>query len=47
LLTFPNVLITGHQAYFTEEALTHIAETTAENIHAFIEGRELVNEVKA
>jgi len=47
LLTFPNVLITGHQAYFTEEALTHIAETTAENIHAYIEGRELVNEVKA
>ena len=28
LLTFPNVLITGHQAFFTEEALTAIAETT-------------------
>ncbi|HHS99746.1 MAG TPA: 2-hydroxyacid dehydrogenase [Thiomicrospira sp.] len=47
LLTFPNVLITGHQAYFTQEALSHIAETTAENIHAFIEGKALVNEVNA
>ena len=46
LLTFHNVLITGHQAYFTEEALSHIAETTAENIHAFIANKELVNEVK-
>ena len=36
LLTFPNVLITGHQAYFTEEALSHIAQTTAENIHAYL-----------
>jgi D-lactate dehydrogenase len=35
LLTFPNVLITGHQAFFTEEALTTIAETTLENISAF------------
>lgn len=35
LLTFPNVLVTGHQAYFTHEALTHIAETTAANIQAF------------
>lgn len=46
LVTFPNVLITGHQAYFTEEALSHIAETTVENIQAFIYGKELVNEVK-
>jgi len=35
LLTFPNVLITGHQAFFTEEALTAIAETTIANISAF------------
>lgn len=35
LLTFPNVLITGHQAFFTEEALTAIAETTLANIDAF------------
>jgi len=36
LLTFHNVLITGHQAYFTQEALSHIAETTAENIQAYL-----------
>lgn len=35
LLTFPNVLVTGHQAFFTEEALTAIAETTIGNITAF------------
>ncbi|SET40874.1 2-hydroxyacid dehydrogenase [Thalassotalea agarivorans] len=33
LLTFPNVLITGHQGFFTEEALTTIAETTLGNLH--------------
>lgn len=35
LLTFPNVLITGHQAFFTEEALTAIAATTLANINAY------------
>lgn len=35
LLTFPNVLITGHQAFFTEEALRAIAETTIENASSF------------
>lgn len=35
LLTFPNVLITGHQAFFTEEALTAIATTTLANVDAF------------
>ena len=35
LLTFPNVLITGHQAFFTEEALSAIATTTLANIDAF------------
>lgn len=35
LLTFPNVLITGHQAFFTEEALSAIAATTIGNITAF------------
>lgn len=34
LLTFPNVLITGHQAFFTDEALTQIAETTVTSIDA-------------
>ncbi len=37
LLTFPNVLITGHQAFFTEEALTNIAETTIDNLTQFDE----------
>ena len=35
LLSFPNVLITGHQAFFTEEALREIAETTIGNISRF------------
>lgn len=35
LLTFPNVVITGHQAFFTHEALTAIAETTIDNITTF------------
>jgi len=35
LLTFPNVLITGHQAFFTREAIRAIAETTLANIDAF------------
>lgn len=34
LLTFPNVLVTGHQAFLTEEALTAIAETTLKNLTA-------------
>ena len=35
LLTFPNVVVTGHQGFFTVEALTAIAATTLENIGAF------------
>jgi D-lactate dehydrogenase len=35
LLTFPNVLVTGHQAFFTEEALGNIATTTIKNITEF------------
>lgn len=45
LLTFPNVLVTGHQAYFTHEALEHIAETTIQNLLAFKHGEVLENEV--
>ena len=41
LLTFPNVLITGHQAFFTGEALAAIATTTLENLSAFEHGRPL------
>ncbi|RBP83410.1 2-hydroxyacid dehydrogenase [Marinomonas rhizomae] len=32
MLTFPNVVVTGHQGYFTIEALNHIAETTIDNL---------------
>jgi lactate dehydrogenase-like 2-hydroxyacid dehydrogenase len=35
LLTFPNVIITGHQAFFTREALLNIAGTTIDNIIKF------------
>ncbi len=35
LLTFPNVIITGHQAFFTREALSNIASTTIDNITKF------------
>jgi D-lactate dehydrogenase len=45
LLTFPNVLVTGHQAFFTEEALTTIANTTLENISAFQRGGPIPNTV--
>ena len=38
LLTFPNVVITGHQAFFTREALRAIAETTLGNVSAFEAG---------
>jgi D-lactate dehydrogenase len=39
LLTLPNVLVTGHQAFFTAEALTTIAETTLKAISDFAAGR--------
>jgi D-lactate dehydrogenase len=46
LLTFPNVLVTAHQAFFTKEALRNIAETTLENLTAFERGQSLPNEVR-
>jgi D-lactate dehydrogenase len=39
LLTFPNVLITGHQAFFTREAMVNIAETTMQNVSDFAADR--------
>lgn len=45
LLTFPNVLITGHQAFFTEESLTAIAETTLASISDAEAGRPLLQRV--
>jgi D-lactate dehydrogenase len=46
LTTFPNVLITGHQAFFTEEALHNIAETTLSNIADFEHGRACPYELR-
>ncbi|PIT99605.1 MAG: hydroxyacid dehydrogenase [Bdellovibrionales bacterium CG10_big_fil_rev_8_21_14_0_10_45_34] len=46
LLTFPNVLITSHQAFLTNEALGNIATTTLSNILAFSKGHHLDNEVR-
>ena len=46
LMSFPNVLITAHQGFFTDEALTQIAQTTLNNISAFEKGLPLMNEVK-
>ena len=45
LLSFPNVVMTSHQGFFTKEALTNIAETTLENAKAFMDRNELKNEV--
>jgi D-lactate dehydrogenase len=46
LLTFPNVIVTGHQAFFTSQALANIAETTLSNITEFEQSGNCVNSVK-
>ena len=45
LLTFPNVVITSHQGFFTEEAMQNIASTTLNNIKDFFENKPLKNEI--
>jgi D-lactate dehydrogenase len=45
LISFPNVLITAHQGFFTNEALTQIAQVTLQNIDDFEAGKALVNKV--
>ncbi|TYQ18651.1 UNVERIFIED_ORG: D-lactate dehydrogenase [Zoogloea ramigera] len=47
LVSFPNVIVTGHQAFFTVEAIGQIMRTTIESITAFERGEELVNRVPA
>ena len=47
LLTFPNVIVTAHQAFFTEEALLNIAGTTIANITAFERGTGALHRVEA
>lgn len=46
LMSFPNVLVTAHQGFFTQEALTQIAQVTLGNLKAFVEKGPLPNEVK-
>lgn len=46
LLSFNNVIVTSHQAFFTKEALENIADTTLNNIKDFIEGKPLINTAK-
>lgn len=45
LLSFNNVIVTSHQAFFTKEALENIADTTLQNIKDFVEGKPLINQV--
>ena len=46
LLTFPNVIVTSHQGFFTREAMEQIARTTLGNVRDFAEGRPSRNEVR-
>lgn len=46
LLSFPNVMITSHQGFFTREALEAIAETTLQNACDYVAGKESPNDVK-
>ena len=45
LMTFPNVIVTGHQAFLTEEALTNIAQTTADNLSCLEQTTSCVNQL--
>jgi len=45
LTTFPNVIITSHQGFFTEEAMLNIAQTTLSNISQFEEDGSIQNAV--
>ncbi|WP_419176115.1 2-hydroxyacid dehydrogenase [Desulfosediminicola sp.] len=45
LIMFPNVLVTSHQAYFTEDALGNIATTTLGNIQEFVDQKTMTNEL--
>jgi D-lactate dehydrogenase len=47
LLTFPNVLITSHQGFLTQEALDQISKVTLENLQCFVDNKACKNEVKA
>lgn len=46
LISFPNVLITSHQGFFTRDAMRQIAETTFSNADAYTSGKTQINEIK-
>jgi D-lactate dehydrogenase len=45
LVSFPNVIVTGHQAFFTREAITTISETTLRSVTEYATGQPLSNEI--
>jgi D-lactate dehydrogenase len=45
-MSYPNVILTAHQAFLTQEALCSIAKTTFENIHAFTTNGKSLNTPK-
>lgn len=47
LISFPNVIVTGHQAFFTQEAITTISETTLRSATQFAAGEALTDEIAA
>ncbi|MGI6497799.1 MAG: 2-hydroxyacid dehydrogenase [Oscillospiraceae bacterium] len=47
LMAYPNIVMTGHQAFFTEEASAAIVDVTLHNFKAYLDGAPLTNEVKA
>lgn len=47
LISFPNVLVTSHQAYFTDTAMRNIAETTMANLTAFALGQPSTTELNS
>ena len=46
LLSFPNVIVTGHQAFFTQEAISTICETTINSVTHFANVQPLTDEIK-
>jgi D-lactate dehydrogenase len=46
LLSFPNAIVTGHQGFFTEEAINTICETTINCVTQFANGTPLADEIK-
>jgi D-lactate dehydrogenase len=47
LISFPNVIVTGHQAFFTREAMTTICQTTLRSVTEFGTGKPLTNEIRS